>query len=136
MLIEISQCQKLYYQSYNNQNTYKNIIIISGIMCWIFALNVLYVFNTNFISQVNEAARASDSILKKESPSPSFPEAPCAMSTWPNLQDTLQFEKAAASIVKSQRPHTISSGTCFIFMFIVIPADIIILWQLKVFFWT
>lgn len=60
--------------------------------------------------QVNEAARLADSVLKKESPSSSFPEAPCAMSTWPNLQDTLQFEKAAASIVKSQRPHTISSG--------------------------
>ncbi|KFM74650.1 hypothetical protein X975_18735, partial [Stegodyphus mimosarum] len=32
------------------------------------------------------------------------------MATWPNLQDTLQFEKAAASIVKSQRPHTISTA--------------------------
>ncbi|UYV76147.1 hypothetical protein LAZ67_13002856 [Cordylochernes scorpioides] len=33
-------------------------------------------------------------------------------ATWPNLQDTLQFERAAASILKSQhpRPHTISTG--------------------------
>ncbi|XP_054706581.1 protein MTSS 2-like [Uloborus diversus] len=59
--------------------------------------------------QVNDASKKSESV-KKESPSPSFPEAPCAMATWPNLQDTLQFEKAAASIVKSQRPHTISTA--------------------------
>lgn len=30
-------------------------------------------------------------------------------STWPNLQDTLQFEKAATAIL-NDRPHTISSG--------------------------
>ncbi|CAL1261101.1 unnamed protein product [Larinioides sclopetarius] len=57
--------------------------------------------------QVNPAAKVSEDAAKD---SPSFPDAPCAMSTWPNLQDTLQFEKAAASIAKSQRPHTISSA--------------------------
>lgn len=31
-------------------------------------------------------------------------------ATWPNLQDTLQFEKAATAIL-NDRPHTISSGT-------------------------
>lgn len=30
-------------------------------------------------------------------------------ATWPNLQDTLQFEKAATAIM-NDRPHTISSG--------------------------
>lgn len=30
-------------------------------------------------------------------------------ATWPNLQDTLQFEKAATAIL-NDRPHTISSG--------------------------
>lgn len=30
-------------------------------------------------------------------------------STWPNLQETLQFERAASAIL-NERPHTISSG--------------------------
>ncbi|XP_015917030.2 protein MTSS 2 [Parasteatoda tepidariorum] len=59
--------------------------------------------------QANNSLNSDGSAIKDMS-SPSFPGAPCAMSTWPNLQDTLQFEKAAASIAKSQRPHTISSA--------------------------
>lgn len=30
-------------------------------------------------------------------------------ATWPNLQETLQFERAASAIL-NERPHTISSG--------------------------
>ncbi|GIY96561.1 protein MTSS 2 [Caerostris extrusa] len=57
--------------------------------------------------QVNPTSKVVEDTIKD---SPSYPDTPCAMSTWPNLQDTLQFEKAAASIAKSQRPHTISSA--------------------------
>ncbi|GFY76279.1 protein MTSS 1 [Trichonephila inaurata madagascariensis] len=57
--------------------------------------------------QVNPALKVVEDTVKE---SPSYPDAPSAMATWPNLQDTLQFEKAAASIAKSQRPHTISSA--------------------------
>lgn len=34
---------------------------------------------------------------------------PTTTSTWPNLQETVQFERAATAIM-SDRPHTISSG--------------------------
>ncbi|CAG2062389.1 unnamed protein product, partial [Timema podura] len=34
---------------------------------------------------------------------------PTTTATWPNLQETLQFERAATAIM-SDRPHTISSG--------------------------
>ena len=34
---------------------------------------------------------------------------PNTTATWPNLQETLQFERAASAII-SDRPHTISSG--------------------------
>lgn len=48
------------------------------------------------------------------SSTPSTPHAgpnavPTTNSTWPNLQETLQFERAASAIMK-ERPHTISSG--------------------------
>lgn len=36
-------------------------------------------------------------------------------ATWPNLQDTIQFEKAATAIL-NDRPHTISSGKMFFFL--------------------
>lgn len=35
--------------------------------------------------------------------------APTTTATWPNLQETMQFERAASAII-SDRPHTISSG--------------------------
>ncbi|KAI5744399.1 hypothetical protein M8J76_001949 [Diaphorina citri] len=38
-----------------------------------------------------------------------FTESNTSASTWPNLQDTLQFERAASAIL-SERPHTISSA--------------------------
>jgi hypothetical protein len=31
------------------------------------------------------------------------------MSTWPNMEDSMQFERAACAIM-NERPHTISSG--------------------------
>lgn len=42
--------------------------------------------------------------------SPAFPTTPSVTCTWPNLQDTLQFERAMSSVLKCQRPHTISSA--------------------------
>ena len=38
---------------------------------------------------------------------------PNSTATWPNLQETLQFERAATAIM-NERPHTISSGTVWI----------------------
>uniref|UniRef100_A0A8D8Y5B7 Metastasis suppressor protein 1 n=1 Tax=Cacopsylla melanoneura TaxID=428564 RepID=A0A8D8Y5B7_9HEMI len=38
-----------------------------------------------------------------------FTESNTSASTWPNLQDTLQFERAASAIL-NERPHTISSA--------------------------
>lgn len=35
---------------------------------------------------------------------------PNTTATWPNLQETIQFERAASAIL-NDRPHTISSGT-------------------------
>lgn len=43
-------------------------------------------------------------------PSSPFPATPSVTSTWPNLQDTLQFERAINSVIKNQRPHTISTA--------------------------
>lgn len=34
---------------------------------------------------------------------------PNTTATWPNLQETMQFERAASAII-NDRPHTISSG--------------------------
>lgn len=34
---------------------------------------------------------------------------PNTTATWPNLQETIQFERAASAIL-NDRPHTISSG--------------------------
>ncbi|CAN8025078.1 unnamed protein product [Ixodes persulcatus] len=44
------------------------------------------------------------------SSTPASPFPPSVTSTWPNLQDTLQFERAMSSVLKCQRPHTISSA--------------------------
>lgn len=44
------------------------------------------------------------------SPSSPFPTTPSVTSTWPNLQDSLQFERAMNSVLRCQRPHTISSA--------------------------
>lgn len=57
---------------------------------------------------------ASEQSDNSNSSTPSTPHAdpnaiPTTTSTWPNLQETLQFERAATAILK-ERPHTISSG--------------------------
>lgn len=43
---------------------------------------------------------------------------PNTTATWPNLQETIQFERAASAIL-NDRPHTISSGKIHIFTLII-----------------
>ncbi|XP_064466579.1 protein MTSS 2-like isoform X2 [Ornithodoros turicata] len=50
------------------------------------------------------------SACTSSTPASPFPATPSVTSTWPNLQDTLQFERAINSVMKSQRPHTISTA--------------------------
>ncbi|KAK6643736.1 hypothetical protein RUM43_005246 [Polyplax serrata] len=61
--------------------------------------------------QVSDICEQSDN---SNSSTPSTPYVdpnaiPTTTSTWPNLQETLQFERAASAILK-ERPHTISSA--------------------------
>ncbi|KAL0278814.1 UNVERIFIED_CONTAM: hypothetical protein PYX00_000514 [Menopon gallinae] len=61
--------------------------------------------------QVSNMSEQSDN---DNSSTPSTPHVgtdnvPAATATWPNLQETLQFERAASAIMKD-RPHTISSA--------------------------
>lgn len=66
---------------------------------------------TNQVPNLSEFNSNSSGIVSTTgTPASPYPPAPCVTATWPNLQDTLQFERAAASILKNQRPHTISSA--------------------------
>ncbi|XP_067139493.1 protein MTSS 2-like isoform X2 [Centruroides vittatus] len=66
---------------------------------------------TNQVPNLSEFnSNATGVVSTTGTPASPYPPAPCVTATWPNLQDTLQFERAAASILKSQRPHTISSA--------------------------
>lgn len=53
----------------------------------------------------------SNNSSSSSTPCTPFPTAtaPTTTATWPNLQETIQFERAASAII-SDRPHTISSG--------------------------
>lgn len=74
---------------------------------------ILYSYFCAFSSQVSNMSE-NNSSNSSTTPAP-FPGAnatgtlPNTTSTWPNLQETLQFERAASAIV-SDRPHTISSA--------------------------
>ncbi|XP_049787449.1 protein MTSS 2 [Schistocerca cancellata] len=65
--------------------------------------------------QVSNASEQSSSGSNPSTPSAPFVSAsststlPTTTSTWPNLQETLQFERAATAIM-NDRPHTISSA--------------------------
>lgn len=41
-----------------------------------------------------------------------FPASSIPNNTWPNLQESIQFERAASAII-NDRPHTISSGKTY-----------------------
>ncbi|XP_049814786.1 uncharacterized protein LOC126262296 isoform X2 [Schistocerca nitens] len=65
--------------------------------------------------QVSNASEQSSSGSNPSTPSAPFVSAsststlPTTTATWPNLQETLQFERAATAIM-NDRPHTISSA--------------------------
>lgn len=56
----------------------------------------------------------SNNSSNSSTPCTPFPATalPNTTATWPNLQETVQFERAANAII-SDRPHTISSGKSF-----------------------
>ncbi|XP_049817877.1 uncharacterized protein LOC109597373 isoform X3 [Aethina tumida] len=63
------------------------------------------------IAQVSNMSEHSTNSSSSSTPCTPFPAAavPTSTSTWPNLQETIQFERAATAII-SDRPHTISSA--------------------------
>ncbi|XP_037557421.1 protein MTSS 1 isoform X2 [Dermacentor silvarum] len=67
---------------------------------------------TNIAAQVSGGDTGASSLpgCASSSPSSPFPTTPSVTSTWPNLQDSLQFERAMNSVLRCQRPHTISSA--------------------------
>ncbi|XP_076259378.1 missing-in-metastasis isoform X5 [Rhynchophorus ferrugineus] len=63
------------------------------------------------LSQVSNMSEHSNNSSSSSTPCTPFPAttAPTTTSTWPNLQDSIQFERAASAII-NDRPHTISSA--------------------------
>ncbi|KAJ8970632.1 hypothetical protein NQ317_006631 [Molorchus minor] len=62
-------------------------------------------------AQVSGMSEHSNNSSSSSTPCTPFPVAtiPTTTATWPNLQETVQFERAASAII-SDRPHTISSA--------------------------
>ncbi|XP_030763304.1 protein MTSS 2 isoform X2 [Sitophilus oryzae] len=63
------------------------------------------------VAQVSNMSEHSNNSSSSSTPCTPFPAAtaPTTTSTWPNLQDSIQFERAASAII-NERPHTISSA--------------------------
>ncbi|CAH1125519.1 unnamed protein product [Ceutorhynchus assimilis] len=63
------------------------------------------------IAQVSNMSEHSNNSSSSSTPCTPFPATaiPTTTATWPNLQETMQFERAASAII-SDRPHTISSA--------------------------
>ncbi|XP_076259375.1 missing-in-metastasis isoform X2 [Rhynchophorus ferrugineus] len=63
------------------------------------------------VAQVSNMSEHSNNSSSSSTPCTPFPAttAPTTTSTWPNLQDSIQFERAASAII-NDRPHTISSA--------------------------
>ncbi|VEN34220.1 unnamed protein product [Callosobruchus maculatus] len=61
------------------------------------------------LSQVSNMSEHSQNSSSSSTPCTPYPAAPTTTATWPNLQETMQFERAATAII-SDRPHTISSA--------------------------
>ncbi|CAH1983026.1 unnamed protein product [Acanthoscelides obtectus] len=59
--------------------------------------------------QVSNMSEHSQNSSSSSTPCTPYPAAPTTTATWPNLQETMQFERAATAII-SDRPHTISSA--------------------------
>ncbi|XP_074037385.1 missing-in-metastasis isoform X1 [Leptinotarsa decemlineata] len=63
------------------------------------------------VAQVSNMSEHSNNSSSSSTPCTPFPvtSAPTTTATWPNLQETIQFERAASAII-SERPHTISTA--------------------------
>nr|CAH7758940.1 unnamed protein product [Callosobruchus chinensis] len=61
------------------------------------------------VAQVSNMSEHSQNSSSSSTPCTPYPAAPTTTATWPNLQETMQFERAATAII-SDRPHTISSA--------------------------
>ncbi|XP_066257430.1 uncharacterized protein mim isoform X2 [Euwallacea similis] len=63
------------------------------------------------VAQVSNLSEHSNNSSSSSTPCTPFPATsiPTTTSTWPNLQETMQFERAASAII-NERPHTISSA--------------------------
>ncbi|XP_025411793.1 MTSS1-like protein isoform X2 [Sipha flava] len=53
---------------------------------------------------------SNSSSAESSTPSTPFASSEGGCGTWPNAQETLQFERAASAIMNDARPHTISGG--------------------------
>ncbi|XP_056641071.1 mucin-2 isoform X1 [Diorhabda sublineata] len=62
-------------------------------------------------TQISNMSEHSNNSSSSSTPCTPFPvtAAPTTTATWPNLQETIQFERAASAII-NDRPHTISSA--------------------------
>lgn len=63
------------------------------------------------VAQVSNMSEHSNNSSSSSTPCTPFPATaiPNTTATWPNLQETIQFERAASAII-NDRPHTISSA--------------------------
>ncbi|KAK5647470.1 hypothetical protein RI129_002362 [Pyrocoelia pectoralis] len=63
------------------------------------------------VAQVSNTSENSSNSSSSSTPCTPFSSStiPTTTATWPNLQETMQFERAASAII-SDRPHTISSA--------------------------
>ncbi|XP_015369265.1 PREDICTED: MTSS1-like protein isoform X3 [Diuraphis noxia] len=60
--------------------------------------------------QAPNSSDSNSSSAGSSTPSTPFASSEGGCGTWPNAQETLQFERAASAIMNDARPHTISGG--------------------------
>ncbi|XP_025411794.1 MTSS1-like protein isoform X3 [Sipha flava] len=60
--------------------------------------------------QAPNSSDSNSSSAESSTPSTPFASSEGGCGTWPNAQETLQFERAASAIMNDARPHTISGG--------------------------
>lgn len=61
------------------------------------------------VAQVSNMSEHSGNSSSSSTPCTPFPASSIPNNTWPNLQESIQFERAASAII-NDRPHTISSA--------------------------
>ncbi|XP_027839446.2 protein MTSS 2 isoform X3 [Aphis gossypii] len=61
-------------------------------------------------SKAPNSSDSNSSSAGSSTPSTPFASSEGGCGTWPNAQETLQFERAASAIMNDARPHTISGG--------------------------